>query len=236
MAADDPRPGSRDSPRFVVPDDARDLVRDVAALERELRALRRRERWHRRLGRRRWLSPLLVGGVLAVVAVFAVLPVVLHPRFPERLPAQPLASPAVAPGQVGGLLPDGPVLTPGGPTTVRQLARPGVLVLLPAACGCDAVIASVVDQALQVTRGVRLLTAGPEDPRGARASALRTGPARGLVLGGVDQQGVLSRQLGAAGVTVVLVAGDGVLLEVLRDVRADRRLGAPLSRLQQQRS
>ena len=235
MAVEDPRNGSRDSPREVVPDDARELERDVAALARERRALRRQQRFTELLRRRRGLSALLVGGVLAVVAVFGALLVVLRPSFPERAPARPLASPTVPAGQVGGLLPDGPVLTPGRRTTVRELARPAVLVLVPIPCGCDEAVSSVVDQALQVTRTVRLLSTGRQDPTGVRVAALRTGPARGLALSGVDEQGVLATSFGSTGLTVLLVGGDGVVVDAVRDVRAGQRLDAALGRLQASR-
>jgi len=235
MPAEDPRHGSRRVPADTAPDDARELDRDVAALYRERRALRRKQRLTTLLTSRRGLSATLVLGVLAVVSIFGAMLVVLHPSFPTRLPTRPLADPTVPSGQVGGLLPDGPVLTPAGSTTVRQLSRPGVLVLVPAPCGCDAVVSSVVDQAIQVTRAVRLLSAGAQDPQGEQAAALRTGPARGLATSGVDQQAVVAEAVAARGVTVVLVAGNGVVIDVVRDVQATQRLDAPLGRLQANR-
>ena len=235
MAPEDPRNGAWGMPSDTAPDDARELDRDVAALHRERRAQRRRARHTALLTRRRGLSAVLVVGVLAVVSVFGTLLVVLHPSFPTRSPAAPLAAPAVPVGQVGGLLPEGPVLTPAGHTTVRSLARPGVRVLVPAPCDCDAVVASVVTQAYQVTRTVRLLSTGAQDPTGAQAAALRSGPARGLATSGVDEQGAVAAGVAAQGVTVVLVAGDGVLVDVVRDVQPTQRLGAELGRLQARR-
>ena len=232
MASEDPRHSSHRVPADRAPDDARELDRDVAALHRERRALRRAERRTALLTSRRGLSAALVVGSLALVSIFGALLVVLHPSFPTRSPSRPLADPEEPAGQVGGLLPDGPVLTPAERTTVRALPRPGVLVLVPVPCACDAVLASVVGQAIQVTRAVRLVSTGAQDPTGAQASALRAGPARGLVTSGVDERGVVASAVGARGVTVVLVAGDGVIVDVVRDVQPTQRLDAPLGRLQ----
>ena len=148
-------------------------------------------------------------------------------------PSLPLAAPSVAPGTVGGLLPDAPLLTPAGATTTRALPRPGALVLAPLPCetGCRQVVGEVVGQLLQATRDVRLLTPGAADPEGRLATELRGGPARGLVTSGVDVQGVLAPAYGAAGVTVVTVAADGVVLDVVRDVLPGRRLDAEVGRL-----
>jgi len=235
MASEDPRHGAHRVPADRAPDDARELDRDVAALHRERRALARAQRRTALLTSRRGLSAALVVGALALVSIFGALLVVLHPSFPTRSPSRPLADPEEPVGQVGGLLPDGPVLTPATRTTVRGLPRPGVLVLVPVPCDCDAVVASVVGQAIQVTRAVRLLTTGAGDPAGERASALRTGPARGLATSGVDVEGVVASAVGARGVTVVLVAGNGVVVDVVRDVGATQRLDAPLGRLQANR-
>ncbi len=226
-------------PFVVVPDDARDLVHDMRALERERRAERRRSRLRSLLLVRRGrlgVPPLLLMVVLALVSLVGSLVVVLHPQFGDQPVARPLADPAVPPGQVGGLLPDGPVTTPAGATTVRALPRPGVLVLVPVPCACDRLAAFVVDQSLQVSRHVRLVSTAAQDPAGAAVSALRRGAARGLVTSAVDEQGLLARTYGgtdASGtVDVVFVGSDGVVVNVVRDVREGQRLDAEVGRFQ----
>lgn len=236
VVPDEPRPDGSGLPGVQVPDDARALFRDVEALERERRAARRRGRLGRLLGAGRPARPVsgrLVVAVLAVVALFATLPVLLQPRFSERAPPRPLASPSASPGTVGGLLPDAALLTPAGATTTRALARPGALVLAPVPCeaACRQVLSDVVGQLLQATRDVRLLTPGPADPGGRLATELRGGPARGLITSGVDVQGVLAPAYGAVGLTVLTVAADGVVLDVVRDVAVGRRLDAEVGRL-----
>lgn len=236
MTPDEPGP---DLGSVRVPDDARDLLRDVEALRRERRARSRRQRAGRLLLTRRWqrygLSGPLVLAVLAVVGVFGALMTLLRPSFPAGSGPEPLAAPAVAPGQVGGLLPDTPVLTPVRTTTTRALARPEVLVLVPVPCRCDDVLSGVVDQVRQATRDLRLLSTGSADPAGREVAALKTGPARGLVDSGVDLQGVLHRTYDptpAAGPTVLFVDPDGVVADVVRDVQPGQRLDGPVSRLQ----
>lgn len=236
MTPDEP---GRDLGSVRVPDDARDLAHDVEALRRERRARARRQRAGRLLFTRRWqrygLSGPLVLAVLVVVGVFGALMTLLRPSFPTGSGPEPLASPAVAPGQVGGLLPEGPVLTPVGTTTTRALARPEVLVLVPVPCRCDEVLSRVVDQVRQATRNIRLLSTGTADPAGREVAALKTGPARGLVDSGVDVQGVVHRAYDptpAAGLTVLVVHPDGVVADVVRDVQPGQRLDGPVTRLQ----
>lgn len=236
MPSDEPRSEWADwaDQPVRVPDDARDLARDVAALERERRAARRRQRAGRLLGTRsRPVSGRLVVLALAVVAVFASLPVLLRPGTSDPPLARPLASPAVAPGQVGGLLPVAALSTPGGDTTTRELPRPGALVLGPVPCDatCEAVVGEVVTELRQVTRNLRLLTPGTADRDGRAANALRVGPARGLATSGVDVDGVLAPAYAAVGVTVLTIGPDGVVLDVVRDVRPGRRLDAEVGRL-----
>lgn len=240
MAVHESARGPGEEP-VLVPDDARALEHDVRALERERRSARRRSTARRLLlsrPSRLGVPGLLVVLVLACVAGVGSLVVLLHPQFGDRPLPRPLAQPPVPAGQVGGLLPEGPVLTPAGRTTTRALPRPGTLVLVPTPCSCGPAAAWVVDQALQVSRNVRLISDGSQDPSGTAAAALRTGATRGLATSGVDERGVLATYAGPAAqrdpaaVTAVLVGGDGVVVAVVRDVRQGRRLDAEVGRLQ----
>ena len=164
---------------------------------------------------------LLVGGVAA-------LPVVLRPALPADAPPQALAAPAVPPGEVGGLLPATVLQTPAGPLPARDSARPGVLVLVPADCACDQRVAGAVAQAREFTRNVRLVVDGTGP--GARTESLRL---RRVTSGGAartatDPSGELAGAYGAAGVTVLAVGRDGVVLDVLADVQEGQRLEARL--------
>ncbi len=244
VAPDDPRQDGSGPPVAQAPDDARDLFRDVAALHRERRAARRRDRWRRWLGLGggrgagpgappRLVSGRIVVAVLLVVAGVASLPVLLQPGTPATPPSRPLASPVTPPGEVGGLLPEAALSTPGGDTTTRQLPRPGALLLAPVPCEgpCQVAVSEAVSQLRQATRALRVVTPRAADPEARVSDALRVGPARGLATSGVDVDGVLARAYRATGLTVVTTGPDGVVLDVTRDVVPGRRLDQEVARL-----
>lgn len=236
MTPAEPPPDASGPARLTVPDDARDLQRDVRALARERRVQRRRARLRGLLLTRRWdrfgLSGPLVVAVLLVVAAYAALPVLLRPATDSRRQAEPLASPTVAPGTVGGLLPDGPLETPGGRTTTRALARPVALLLVPTPCSCEPVLVDAVPALLPFVRSVRIVTSRVADPEGREAESLRTGQGRGQVDAGSDVDDVLTAAYAPVGVTLVLVRGDGVVVGVVRDLQEGQGLGLVLRELE----
>jgi len=157
-----------------VPDDARELHRDLTALRREQRAARVRARLRRVLLTRRWdshgISGPLVALALLVVGVFGLglallVPTGTGPRTTGRLP---LAHPAVPAGQLGGLLPAGTLRRAGAARTgaevdTREL-RPAVVGVLPPGCrGCRPAVEALI--APVSARGLQLyLVAPPGDP------------------------------------------------------------------------
>ena len=227
---DEPVGGLPAGPPFVVPDDASSLARDAEALRRERRALARRDRL-RRLAQGRTgngIGAPLVLAVLLLVGGVAALPVVLRPHLPADAPSRPLAAPAARPGAVGGLLPETTLDTPAGPLPARDSTRPGVLVLVPSACGCDELVDGAVAQAREFTRNIRLVTDGREPGAGREADRLRRAVAGGVARSGTDPGGVLASAYDARGVTLLAVGQDGVVLDVLRDVQPQERLESRL--------
>ena len=91
-----------------------------------------------------------------------------------------------------------------------------MLAPVPCADACEVAVGEVVSQVRQATRSIRILTPAA-DPEGEAADALRVGPARGLATSGVDVDGALAPAYAATGVTVLTVAPDGVVLDVVRD-------------------
>src|SRR5215475_14895632 len=90
-----------------IPDDARDLDRDVQAYRRELRALRRsrwRSRWHRSLRRDGVALPLLACCLILALITGTLLTVFTATSNPSGtgLPSSPITEPARpgAPGMV----------------------------------------------------------------------------------------------------------------------------------------
>jgi len=149
-----------------VPDDARELDRDVHAYHRELRSLRRRvlaRRLYGPLTRDGMVLPLLAG-CLALTLLAATLLTVFtvgqgtigqgqgpvggpftHPNSARSGAASPAAggsgaSLGPATGRPGGPLPDAMVLVDGQPEHLTDLTGPGayvvVLALIPPACKC----------------------------------------------------------------------------------------------------
>jgi hypothetical protein len=142
-----------------VPDDARELDRDMQAYHRELRSLRRRilaRKLYGPLARDGMVLPLLAG-CLALTLLAATLLTVFtvgqgtvgapftHPAFARSGAARPVTggsgtSLGPAMGRPGGRLPDTLVLVDGQPEHLTDLTGPGeyvlVLALIPPACQC----------------------------------------------------------------------------------------------------
>jgi hypothetical protein len=219
---DEPADGARDSVR--VPDDARDLALEAQALRRELAARRRRQRWSRVFRTRRWerfgLSGPLVTAVLALVAVVGSLVVVLGPRPPVRLTAQPLADVPV--GGEGGLLTAVTLHVGTRPVEARAL-RPAVLALVPDGCSCAAEAESAIGQAASVQLPTYLVAApDAADDVDAMRATRRVRPEQTLT----DPDGALAAAYAAdpRGLTLLLVRSDGVVAGIVRGLSADRRL------------
>ena len=129
---------------IVIPDDARELDRDVLAYRRELRAKRRRQRFLRffrpfrtpEFGGHAAIIPLiatclaisLVGGALLSV-------VTMSPASAPTLNGPQTSAPAAAPPGELTELPTGTVQLDGRTVPVRSLVS-SVIALVPANCGC----------------------------------------------------------------------------------------------------
>jgi len=153
---------------IVVPDDARELDRDVQAYRRELRALRRhqrRMRWHGPVTRDGVILPLLASClVLALIAGTLLTFFTARPGGEQaagRPPAASSSPPGTASPSAATSPPDSPRAVPspvrfpaktdiqvgGTPVSYAELTDSTVLALIPAGCGCAAVLAELVRQA-----------------------------------------------------------------------------------------
>jgi hypothetical protein len=213
----------------VVPDDIRALQPDIDAYHREQRLARRRNRRARLTGSRmwrRWSFPVgVLTGALALAAiVFAVLAVDTAGH-PQRPSASPLATPTAPAGVAGGLLPAARITTTDGDSVSIASLRPALMVLLPAHCDCPTLLDSLAAQAAEVE--LRLVVIGPQSPD-AEVAALPGQLHHGEVVAGYDDESALSVTYAAHGVTALVVAGNGVVTYVQRDVTAATRLELPL--------
>jgi hypothetical protein len=142
-----------------IPDDARELDRDVQAYRRELRAMRRqkrRARWHRSMGKDGIVLPLLACClILALIA--GTLLTVFTVKSEQGLTGMPgsgtNSAQSAGPGRdVPKIVTAGPL--PGADITVygaRQVRldtlRQAMLVLIPPGCDCSSTLAWLADVA-----------------------------------------------------------------------------------------
>lgn len=166
--------------------------------------------------------------VVAAVAVLAVLGVAFFLRSPapraRRAAPRALASPAVAPGRIGGLLPD--VVLRGSVTesTARSL-RPAVVMLVAPSCDCLGAVRQVVAEAARARIVTYVVEAGSSLDQ-VRSLALQAG---GDVGPYVDPGGVLAEAYGLrSSAALVLVRDDGVVTQVVDAVSPSLRLATAL--------
>jgi hypothetical protein len=217
----------------VVPDDARDLDRDVLAYRREMRAKRRRERLARALrplrgpgiGPRVAIVPLiavclalaLVGGALLSVATMS-----------------PAAAPTLGRSQASGPeaelsdLPAGSVQLDRRQVAVRSLVT-SAIALVPADCDCGIELSRLSGQVAR--SGLRVYFSGATQPI-AELDTLATQFGNRVAVGAADTDRVLATRYRPSGLTVLLVFEDA-RAEVLRNLPATFELSPTLRRLGQ---
>jgi hypothetical protein len=216
-----------------IPDDARELERDMQAYYRELRALRRDRRNSRLrgvLGRDGMVVPLLVCSLVFALVAGTLLTLFTATSIDQNLPgtagshagrpSSRVSAPATS--GTGGTF-SAPVTNPvplkrvPGPVasaevTVRGKAitldslRSAVLLLVPARCGCDAAIRSLAGLA-RSARGRAYLVATPTTASQVTRLAGRLG---GGLIPAVDDSGALGG-LHTRGLAAVLVSSRGLV-------------------------
>jgi hypothetical protein len=220
---------------IVVPDDARELDRDVLAYRRELRQQRRRERW-RRLARpftRYGIAAPFIASAVLVALISGVLMTVISPRpDPHAIQVPPTGAVRHRAGEPGGGLPEGDLLVGGRRMPVGTLINvAGVILIVPRDCHCDATVTHVAQQAA----GQRLQTWVIADGRtGKEADDVRrladTVPP-GQAIPAEDPARLLSTTYRTAGLTAVLIRPDKIVRDVIRGLRPDRDLAPDLRAL-----
>lgn len=201
-----------------IPDDIRELDRDVQAYRRELRRQRRQDLLRRlvpgigRLGPYGVLAPV-VAAALIVTAILGSVMSLLGPRPPS--PVRGAGAPrdsTVAPGRpgVGAALPDTSVAVDGIHTRLSNV-RSAVVVTVPTNCRCANSVDSLVSTARSV--GVAVYLSG----RHADADAIAARDGRyPRVLDGAQQ--AIANRYEPRGLSAVLVGRDGKVTDVLRDL------------------
>ncbi len=213
----------------VIPDDARELDRDVQAYQRELRAHRRRQRARRLRGpltRDGMVLPLLAGCLILALITSTLLIMFaadqtgmpdLGGHAAARPPAkhQPVTAPShPAAWQPGGPLPAVVIVLGGKPVQVRSITavRPSVLALIPWDCTCAPALHALRLQAAQAHLALYVLGTGGDQKQVARLAA-QAGQAPARV--GEDVHNVLGPAYDQLGLTAILVLRGGTVYTVV---------------------
>lgn len=215
---------------IVVPDDARELERDVVAYRREIRQRRRKERW-RRLGipffvRYGVAAPFIASAVL-IALISGVLMTVISPRQPSKSLPSPtsvppkVSAPKAAPGEIGGPLPSVWLSIEGSRTLISKKIHPGIVAIVPQHCGCDKLINQLAGEATGEQVPVYLVS----DRRSSKdVHDMYWKAAKGTASIVSDPSDILAMTYHAAGLTVIFVHRDGIVGKVLPDLNPHSNL------------
>jgi hypothetical protein len=187
-----------------IPDDARELDREVLAYRREQRARRRRARWDRLLGPLRGHGALLPL-VASCVALSMLAGTLLSVFSISPASAPVLSNSASPPPPTDSSLPKGTVFVGGKATPVRSLVR-SVLVLVSDDCGCIQALQQVTSQAARA--GVRRVYFVGTANKMADVTQLTRIAGQGTAVAVKDAANVLGNAYHPAGLTIVLVRSD----------------------------
>jgi hypothetical protein len=225
---------------IVIPDDARELDRDVLAYRREMRARRRRQRFLRffqplrtsEFGGHAAVIPLiaiclaicLVGGALLSVAT-------MSPASAPTLNGAQGTAQAVTPTGKLTALPGGPVQLAGRAVPVPSLTS-SVIALIPASCDCGLGLQRLAGQAVDAHVKLYFAAGGAALPQLAGLTA-RYGDRAAVAA--ADNDNVLANAYRPSGLTVLLVFKNATA-EVLRNLSADFQLTPAMRELGQARA
>ncbi len=217
---------------IVIPDDARELDRDVLAYHRELRARRRRQRLmrvFRPFGRREHgghaaILPLIATCVALSMLAGAMLSVItISPASAPTVPQSPGAS--GGPGELA-TLPQGTVSVNGRTVAVRTLVS-SALALVPANCGCGTALRRLAGQAAAADVDLYFVASGRAM---SQLPSLTARYGDGAAVAVYDTADVLGAAYHPVGLTVLLVYSDATA-KVSRNLPPGFQLGSYLSEL-----
>ncbi|MEO5876674.1 MAG: hypothetical protein ABIS86_20875 [Streptosporangiaceae bacterium] len=210
----------------MVPDDARELDRDLAVWRREEKRRLRGARL-RRLTRSGATAPVVVGALL-VALLGGTLLTVLAPRTVPRPSAVPSVALSGAPRFAGTTLHPAVLLADGKPVDAADL-RPSVIMIVPTECRCDGLIEQLSLQADKIVgffvladKRDPILTAAAAATEMRRLTATFAGRTARVLSDPADE---LAGYYQAHGLTAILVQRNGEVSEVLADLRTPTPLG-----------
>lgn len=211
---------------IVIPDDARDLDRDVLAYHRELRAQRRRRRILRLFGP---FSRREYGGHAAILPLIAtcVALSMLAGAMLSVITIGPASAPTTS--EMTDLPAASVWLNGRTEVAVRSLQR-SVLALVPANCDCGPNLGHLAGQAANAGVGLYFVASGTAT---SQVTNLATQYGDSVAVPAYDKAGVLAAAYRPVGLTVLLVYRDATA-KVLRDLPANFQLGPDLRQLASQ--
>jgi hypothetical protein len=199
--------GSLPPVNVEVPDDARELARDVIAYHRELRGRRRRERMTR------VLRPLVRAGLIRHWTIFPLIAacVALSMIVGAMLSVSPASAPVTnaTPPAATSLPPDTVKL--GGRLVPASSLAGSVLVLIPRTCGCGAVLSGIAKQAATTRVAVYFVYATGSAADQAQAANLTTDYGDGVARTVYDINEMLFFEYAPTSPVALLVARDGTV-------------------------
>jgi hypothetical protein len=230
---------------IVIPDDARELDRDVQAYQRERRALKRRQRLSRLYGpvaKDGMALPLLAGCLMLALLTSTLLIMFAAdqtgtPELPPHATATQHYSPNRTPtaaepatGHIGGPLPTVDLVVGGKSISLRELTAgmPSVLALVPQNCNCAPTLRQLGAQAAKVRVHVYLVGTSGDMKQLAGLAATVGQPATGVA---DDTGNVLGPAYGQKGVTAVLVRASGTVASVVRQLPQQRLMNTGLQQI-----
>jgi hypothetical protein len=227
---------------IVIPDDARELDRDVQAYQRELRALRRKHRVSRLRGpltRDGMVLPLLAGCLMLALLTSTLLIMFAAdqtgaPDLPRSLAtqSQPKNTPTTQPaaGQLNGLLPTATVKIGSKAVLLRTVtaAMASVLALVPPDCKCALELRQLSSQAARADVLVYFVGTPQVMPQ-LTGLATATGQPTSQVA--EDTGNVLGTTYRQQGLTAILVRRDGTVASVIRQLPQQKQLDTGLQEI-----
>lgn len=207
-----------------IPDDARELERDVQAYYRELRAERRRRRLQRLwspLARHGLVMPL-IAACLALTLLSGTLLTLFTAGQAGWVPGTLRRSPAGRTGRAGEPLPAANVLLDGVGTPLDSFSA-SVLAVVPPQCGCTPALRQLVARAAAVQANIVLVGTG-----GAQVAQLTRQPGLRAARAAEDPANVLPATYHLHGLTAILVRPDGLVSAVIPARDGRFRLGNAL--------
>jgi hypothetical protein len=223
-----------------IPDDARELDRDVQAYHRELRALRRHERsnrWRAPLRRSSMIVPLVASCLVLAMVAGMVLTMFSANPYLSRLDSQrttgaethrsgqairsraPTAPPSATNSPAGltspaaGHLPPGKIIVAGKRVNLRSIPVPTALAIVPVNCACAAMIAQLLSQARAAGVKVYLIGKPGVSVAHLRRLARAVPSAEGPAMVARDPDDALKSISRSTGPTIVLVDARGRTVE-----------------------